>query len=55
MNMDMDAVSGAMFWVGAMFVLTPMLFAGVILGIWWYTRKRDASRAAAEGVPDPQP
>jgi len=55
MNMDMDAVSGAMFWVGAMFVLTPMVFAGVILAIWWHTRRREEGRAPGKGVPDPQP
>jgi hypothetical protein len=38
--MNHDAADLAMFWVGALFVLTPMTFFGVILGVWWYHQKK---------------
>ena len=28
-----------MFWVGALFVFTPIIFAGIVLGVWWYGKK----------------
>ncbi len=42
--MNPDALSWSMFWVGALFVFTPMLFAGIILGVWWHGRKQQATR-----------
>jgi len=45
-NVDQDAVSAAMFWVGALFVFTPIVFASIILGVWWFQRrKKQASEA----------
>jgi hypothetical protein len=38
--MNHHAAEAAMFWVGALFVFTPMVFAGVVLGVWWYGRRR---------------
>ena len=38
--MSSDPISTAMMWVGALMVLTPTLFAGVVIGVWWYTKKR---------------
>ena len=46
MNVDPDAVSSAMFWVGALFVLTPMVCAGVVIGVWWYQRKKSQASEA---------
>lgn len=45
--MNHDAVEQSMFWVGAMFVFTPVIFAGIVLGVWWYQRKQE--RADPEG------
>ncbi len=39
--MNHDAADLAMFWVGALFVFTPIVFFGVILGVWWFQRRRD--------------
>ena len=46
MNVDSEAISVAMFWVGALFVFTPMAFAGVILGVWWFQRKKQQANEA---------
>ena len=29
-----------MFWAGALMAFTPLVFASVLLGVWWYQRKR---------------
>lgn len=49
--MNHDAVEQSMFWVGAMFVFTPVIFAGIVLGVWWYQRKHE--RADPEGSTSP--
>ena len=36
----MQAMEQGMFWVGAMFVFMPILFASVVIGVWWYQRKK---------------
>jgi hypothetical protein len=38
--MNHDAADLAMFWVGALFVFTPITFFGVIFGVWWYQQKK---------------
>lgn len=38
--MNHDAADLAMFWVGALFAFTPLVFFGVVIGVWWYQRKR---------------
>lgn len=40
MNVDPEAVSSAMFWVGALFVFTPIVCAGIVLGVWRHQRKK---------------
>ena len=37
--MDHTALDQGMFWVGALFVVTPIIFAGIVLGVWWYGKK----------------
>ena len=40
--MDDTILDQGMFWVGALFVFTPIILAGIILGVWWYGKKREA-------------
>jgi hypothetical protein len=35
-----DALSLSMFWAGALMVFAPLIFAAVVLGVWWRGRKR---------------
>jgi hypothetical protein len=35
-----DALSLSMFWAGALMVFTPLIFAAVVLGVWWRQRGR---------------
>jgi hypothetical protein len=30
-----------MFWVGALFVVVPLVFAGTVLTVWWHGRRRE--------------
>jgi hypothetical protein len=45
-----DALSLSMFWAGALMVFTPLIFAAVVLGVWW--RQRGRPRGRARGAPD---
>jgi len=45
MNHD-DAMSSAMFWVGALFVFTPILVVATVVVTSWYLRKKRKSPAA---------
>jgi hypothetical protein len=47
--MNHHAAEAAMFWVGALFVFTPIVFAGVILGVWWYGRRRERRARGESG------
>lgn len=38
--MNHDAADLAMFWVGMLFVFTPVTFFGVIFGVWWHQQKK---------------
>ena len=38
--MNHDALEAGMFWAGALMALTPLVFAAVVLGVWWFQRKR---------------
>jgi hypothetical protein len=38
--MNDDALSLSMFWAGALMVFTPIILAVLVIGIWWYQRKR---------------
>lgn len=29
-----------MMWVGALFVATPLVFAGIVIGVWWFQKKK---------------
>ncbi len=51
--MNHDAADLAMFWVGALFVFTPITFFGVIIGVWWYQRKRSERERASAGRTPP--
>jgi hypothetical protein len=51
--MNHDAVEQSMFWVGAMFVFTPVIFAGIVLGVWWHKRKQERNASEGSGPPAP--
>ena len=38
-----DELSLSMFWAGALMVFTPIIFASVVVGVWWHQRRRAAS------------
>lgn len=41
--MNHDAMMSSMFWVGALFVFTPIVCVGAVLFvIWWQRRKNGA-------------
>ena len=54
-----DVLSLSMFWVGAMFVFTPVIIAGVVIAVIWWGRRhpRDASPDALPrtNFPDTRP
>ncbi len=39
--MNHDALEAGMFWAGALMALTPIVFAGVVLGVWWFQRRKE--------------
>jgi hypothetical protein len=45
--MNHDTLSISMFWVGLMFVLTPMVVAGVVIAIIRHGRKKHRASAAS--------
>ncbi|HEX9582293.1 MAG TPA: hypothetical protein VF970_14410 [Gemmatimonadales bacterium] len=52
--MNHHAAEAAMFWVGALLVAAPIVFAGTILAVWWHGRRR-ARRAQAALEPSSAP
>ena len=38
--MNHDVMSNAMFWVGALFVFTPIILTGIVIGAIWLQRRR---------------
>ena len=42
--MTHDALERGMFWAGALMALAPILFAGIVLGVWWHQRKKEKKR-----------
>ena len=42
--MNHDALEAGMFWAGALMALTPLVFAGVVIGVWWFQRKKEKRR-----------
>jgi hypothetical protein len=50
------AADTAMFWVGALFVFTPIVFFGIVIGVWWYQqRKRGPTSPENTTVPGDSP
>jgi len=50
------AADTAMFWVGALFVFTPILFFGIVIGVWWFQqKKRAAGMIEKAGAPEGSP
>lgn len=49
--MNDDAMSLAMFWAGVLMVFTPIISAGLVIGIWWFTRKRPERAAGRQAAP----
>jgi len=47
-----EALDTSMFWVGALFAFTPVVVGGLVIAVWWFTRKRGA--ASGEPYPPPQ-
>ena len=46
--MNDDAMSLAMFWAGLLMVFTPIVSVGLVVGVWWFTKRR---RERATGAP----
>lgn len=44
--MSHDALSSVMFWVGAMFVFTPILVVAIVLATSWHLKRKRKSPAA---------
>jgi Na+/H+-dicarboxylate symporter len=42
--MNHDALEAGMFWAGLLMALVPIVFAGIVLGVWWHGRKKESSR-----------
>lgn len=38
--MSGDELSTSMFWAGALMVFAPILFFGIVIGVWWFTKKK---------------
>ena len=51
-TMHDDAMSLAMFWAGLLMVLTPIVSAGLVVGIWWFTKKRRERTLGAPSAPE---
>ena len=50
--MDHTALDQSMFWVGALFVFAPIIFAGIVLGVWWrWKKQQDRAREGAGASP----
>lgn len=51
--MNDDAMSLAMFWTGALMVFAPIIAASVVIGVWWYAkRKRGRDVSPPRPTPD---
>lgn len=48
--MSGDPVSGAMMWVGALMVFTPLIVVGVVLAVvWLQNRRNEGGQRGQEG------
>jgi len=51
--MNDDAMSLAMFWTGALMVFVPIIAASIVIGVWWYAkRKRARAGSPPRSAPD---
>lgn len=50
--MNDDVLSLSMFWAGALMVFTPLIFAGIVLTVWWRQRVK-AQRDGNAQAPKP--
>jgi hypothetical protein len=48
-----DALSLSMFWAGALMVFAPLLFAGAVIGTWWWGRKKAEKQTRDQGTEGP--
>lgn len=39
--MNHDGLETGMFWAGALMALAPLIFAAIVLGVWWHQRKKE--------------
>ncbi len=46
-----DAMSMSMFWAGALMVFAPIVFASIVLGVWWWQRRARPADLDAAYVP----
>jgi hypothetical protein len=46
-----DVLSLSMFWAGALMVFTPLIFAGVVIGVWWRQRRKSAPGTQTDSPP----
>ncbi|HXV87256.1 MAG TPA: hypothetical protein VD793_11175 [Gemmatimonadales bacterium] len=53
--MNHHAAEAAMFWVGALFVAVPLVFAGTLLAVWWHGRRRARREQMASSPPAGMP
>ena len=51
--MNHDAMGAAMFWVGALFVFTPIVLTGIVIGAIWLQRRRRGPAGPETPVPRP--
>ncbi len=49
MILHSDSLEQTMFWTGAMFAFTPILFAGTVLAVWWRGQRRNRAQAPGAG------
>jgi hypothetical protein len=50
-----DALSLSMFWAGLLMVFAPILFAGIVLGVWWYQRRAPTEDEQTNAQPHSAP
>ena len=52
--MNHEVMSDAMFWVGALFVFTPIVLTAIVIGAIWLQRRHDR-RSGADSQVHPPP
>ena len=51
--MNHDAMGDAMLWVGALFVFTPIILTGIVIGAIWLQRRRRGPTGSERPVTRP--